>query len=60
MRLYPSKCDQCEADVVVETTMITAPRGNPPVLIRAKRVHHYRERDEAHFWHWSDDTVVRI
>lgn len=27
---------------------------------RAKQIHHYRERDEARFWHWSDREVVRI
>ena len=27
---------------------------------RVKKVYHYRERDQAHFWHWSDRDVIKI
>lgn len=60
MKLYPIKrCKKgCEADVVAETAMIEAVRSGQRK--RAKQVHHYRQRDEARFWHWSDQKVVRI
>lgn len=60
MKLYPlKKCKKgCEADVVAETTVIRMPRSGQ--IKSAKQVHHYRERDEAHFWHWSDQKVVQV
>lgn len=73
MKLFPvtkPKCD-CEADITVETTMLAERRGEWNGLLgvaakvvwtirRAKRVFHYRKRDQAHFWHWSDQQVVKI
>jgi hypothetical protein len=63
MKLYPVKRPQCgcEADKTAVTTVIhNVPRGQPPRLKSAQKVFHYRKRDEAHFWHWSDTEVVRI
>ncbi len=73
MKLYPvanPRC-VCEADITAETTMLTERRGEWNGLLgvaaevvwtirRAKKVHHYRDRDQAHFWHWSDRQVVKI
>jgi hypothetical protein len=59
MKLYPSKADCCDADITRETAVMYV----HPLIFpnrRAKQIHHYRERDEAHFWHWSDQDVVRI
>ena len=63
MKLYPiKKCKKgCEADVVAETAVLQQRgRRGRPTVIRAKQIHHYRERDGARFWHWSDQKVVRI
>ena len=62
MKLYPNnnpQCD-CEADTTFESTMRDGARGRPLRVHRAKKVYHYRERDQAHFWHWSDQTVIKI
>ncbi len=72
MKLYPSsaQCD-CEADTTNETTVLQQRRGAWNGLLgtaakvvwtlhRAKKIYHYRERDQAHFWHWSDQTVIKI
>lgn len=62
MRLYPvanPRCG-CEADVTVESAVQRVVRGKPRTLRTAKQIFHYRERDQAHFWHWSDQDVVQI
>lgn len=62
MKWWPSSpitCG-CDADVTKTTAVIAAKRGRPKVLKRARMVWHYRERDEARFWHWSDLDVVKI
>ncbi len=62
MKLYPianPRC-RCEADVTVESAVLRVPRGMPRQLKAAKQIHHYRKRDQAHFWHWSDQDVVQI
>jgi hypothetical protein len=57
-------CD-CEADITQQSTVKEAIRGtwngkwgkDHKVVwkrIRNPRVRHYRERDQAHFWHWKD------
>lgn len=57
MRLFPSKATCCDADVTKETAVLESQRGRRRV--RAKQIHHYRRRDEARFWHWSDREVVQ-
>jgi len=60
MKLYPvskPRCD-CDADTTAETTVQRSFRNKE--IKRAKQVFHYRERDQAHFWHWSDQEVVKI
>lgn len=47
---------RCEADITQTTSMIQARRGNPLKVKRAMRVRHFREKDQAHFWHWSDQN----
>lgn len=67
MKLYPTrnKCG-CDADKTAETAVQTVRRGDWDgttvnwYTTRAKQVFHYRERDQAHFWHWSDQEVVKI
>jgi hypothetical protein len=65
MKLYPSKNEcGCDADVTAETAVqprvVFDDSGKRAGVIRAKQVFHYRERDEARFWHWSDQEVVKI
>ena len=65
MKLYPSRHDcVCEADVTKESAIqrrhVYDPEGNYAGIIRAKQIFHYRVRDEARFWHWSDQEVVKI
>lgn len=50
----------CEADITEETAMVVVRRGRMRIPKRAKVVLHYRKRDEAHFWHWSDQRVIKI
>lgn len=45
-------CD-CEADVTQVSTVREVIRGMPPRRIRSRMVRHWRERDDAHFWHWE-------
>ena len=58
-------CD-CEADVTRVSAVLAFNRGKAhppykfPLVKRAQKVEHYRSRDEAHFWHWSDQEVVKI
>ncbi len=51
------KC-QCKADVTEISTVRTRRRGKPPKMKKAQMIRHYREKDEAHFWHWSDTEVA--
>ncbi len=64
MKWYPKNPKCCEADVTVVSTVMTRVTRRPPTFIprpvNATIVRHYRERDQAHFWHWSDQEVVRI
>lgn len=61
MNLFPynPKC-KCRADVTKATSMREVWRGKPLSLRRAQMVFHYREEDQAYFWHWSDQDVVVI
>jgi hypothetical protein len=57
MRWYPSNNDcPCEADITQESSILNAVRGLPWDRKRAKIIRHYREGDEARFWHWSDQS----
>ena len=57
---------ECVADVTEVSAVLGVRRGvaHPPfrfpLVVRAQRVRHYRVRDEAFFWHWSDQEVVKI
>jgi hypothetical protein len=55
----PNRCG-CDADVTMESAVVPVPLVWTKVPRRAKFIFHYRKRDEAHFWHWSDQKVVKI
>ena len=62
-----SVCD-CVADVTQVSTMQPARRG--PVngldhlgrrsVVRARQIRHWRESDDAYFWHWEDQAPYRV
>jgi hypothetical protein len=66
MKLYPSKADcGCDADLTMETAVqakrVYDEEGTFYGVTRDKQIFHYRERDEARFWHWSNvDDLVHI
>lgn len=53
------KCD-CDADRSEITHVLEGFRGKPRRIRRAQMIRHYRDRDDAYFWHWSDTKVVKI
>lgn len=53
------KCG-CDADRTETSFVFEAIRGRPAKRRRGRMIRHWRERDDAHFWHWSDTKVVRI
>jgi len=59
MAAKESKIDcACEADSTHFSTVIRSMRGRPGKRQwkRSQMVMHYRSRDEAHFWHWKDQS----
>ena len=52
-------CD-CVADVTQVSTVCEAWRGRPVRKIRVRQVRHYRESDDAYFWHWEDQDLHQV
>lgn len=55
MKLWPYKARcRCEADRTAATAVQTVRvRG---VVRRDRQVHHWRAKDNAHFWHWASQS----
>lgn len=45
---------ECDADVTVISSVITAERGKPKVLKQSQMVRH--RTGDSYFWHWKDQT----